>query len=212
MKKNALYLSVFGLSIVSTGCPPGGGGEGGGGDDGGEESMIPDLPQVAFCQPVETWSATNEGFEEQVLAEVNDFRAGGGNCGGVQLPGPGPLDVNGNLWCAARVHALDMATVPRFMNDTGSNGSSPTERTLSADYDPENVGQADGVVVVQTVGIGYRNGKGVVDAWKRRPELCQRLLTPGLTDIGVGAVDQEEGIAWALVLGGPELPDGGGPP
>lgn len=194
------YSKAVPLLLLFVACD----GECGGGDGGGNGG-VPPIPDISYCQDVQSdeqadtgdggtgWPLDQSSLELAVATEVNTFRAGGGSCGGTSFNARQPLQPDGNAWCAARVHALDMNGAQPFMSDTGSNASSPLDRVQSTN--------SDASFVDHNVAFGFETARDVVDAWKRRPELCLKLINDDATKIGVGVVDDESrGRSWALVV------------
>lgn len=154
--------------------------------------MIPQFPDTPICDAVENgWSGSLKENEVEIL--VSTIRSNGGKCGDSSFgDADEALTRDGSLWCAARIHSQDMGT--RFMDDNGSNGSTPADRASAALW--------TGGEVIQTVAVGYQNPQQVVDAWRRRPELCAKLLDPDVVSVGVGVFESpENGESWTIVLG-----------
>ncbi len=133
-------------------------------------------------------------FEAEVLALVNQSRAGQRWCGD-QLLGPSaPLALNAALAGAARAYAVRMGT-EGFFAHVAPDGSTPSDRAEAAGY-PGGVGE--------NIGAGQETPSQVVAAWLGSPGHCQNLMSPGYTVIGIGHAhvpDSEYGDYWVQMFG-----------
>jgi uncharacterized protein YkwD len=118
------------------------------------------------------------GQEAAVVALVNAERA--------RSKCKQPLRTDDRLRNAARGHSVDMAT-HNFLNHTGSDRSSATQRMRQAGYpDPlsENLAQ------------GTRSAREVVDAWLHSPANRRNILDCNAHAIGVGVAVTGAGQAY----------------
>ncbi|NTX08732.1 MULTISPECIES: CAP domain-containing protein [Myxococcus] len=136
-----------------------------------------DVTASAVCDDVATWDPAWAGFEDQVLALVNQRRAAGAVCGGVtQAPAPA-LTHHASLRCAARRHSKDMGT-NNFMSHTGSNGSTPWQRITATGYTYRRA--------AENVAAGYSTPAAVVNGWMASSGHCTNIMNPLLVHIGIG--------------------------
>jgi uncharacterized protein YkwD len=161
------------LSLVLSGCLGGSlvddGGSGGGGEGG--------IPDVAYCDGIVDWDEALAATEEQVLALVNDVRQTGTTCGGVAAPPTHPLEMNGALRCAARVHALDMG-IRGYFDHTNPEGEDPFVRMGHAGYDYVAAGE--------NIAGGQLDPAMVMQGWIESPGHCHNIMSPDFLDLGVG--------------------------
>jgi uncharacterized protein YkwD len=112
--------------------------------------------------------ATTGGTQQaQVVVLVNRQRAAGG-CG--------PLAVNAKLTVAAQLHSEDQAA-HNTMSHTGSDGSSPWDRTKRAGY-PN--------AIAENVAAGYPDAEAVMQGWMNSPGHRANIMNCAARAIGVG--------------------------
>jgi uncharacterized protein YkwD len=120
---------------------------------------------------------------QQVVALVNQQRAAGG-CG--------PVAVNAKLTQAAQLHSEDQAA-HNTMSHTGSDGSSPWDRTKRAGY-PNAIGE--------NVAAGYRDAEAVMTGWMNSPGHRANIMNCSAKAIGVGVAKSSGGtIYWTQDFG-----------
>ncbi len=161
---------------------------GGNGPDGNE-----DIPAIAYCDPVSGWDAPWIDLENQVLAIVNQRRSEGADCGSEGSFGSaGPLESDGALHCAARVHSKDMAD-RGFWGHTNPDNETPWDRMERAGY---NWSRA-----AENIARGSTTADAVMAGWMNSDEHCANIMNPDLVNIGIGY--HATGNHWTQVFGSP---------
>jgi len=127
----------------------------------------------------------NESFPQEVIDLCNIERANAK----VGLP---PLVLDGRLTESALRHALDMAT-NNFLEHTGSDGSTSSERAFDAGY-PEESGGAG-----ENIDWGWITPSGVVASWMASDDHRGNILSASA--IGVAVVKSDNGWFWVQDLG-----------
>lgn len=164
----------------------------------GDDPRDAAVPDVEACEAARGWSRTWAGLEDEVVARIDDARDRGADCGDAgKLPVAPPLEVNGALVCAARVHALSMAT-RGFTGHVDPDGVDPIMRAEAAGYDG---------TIVEHWAAGPDDPRALVqELWLRSPLHCADLVTRDFIEIGVGHVEVADGEldhVWVVVLGAP---------
>jgi uncharacterized protein YkwD len=126
-----------------------------------------------------TGAATGAGGTQQaqVVVMVNRQRAAGG-CG--------PLSANARLTVAAQLHSADQAAHDT-MSHTGSDGSSPWDRTRRAGY-PN--------AIAENVAAGYRDAEAVMQGWMNSPGHRANIMNCAARAIGVGYAKAADGTPY----------------
>lgn len=151
-----------------------------------------DIPDNVYCDAVTDWDAMWIAFEDQVLELVNQQRAAGADCGSAGTFDPvEPLIMHGALRCAARNHAMDMATRDYFDHYT-PEGLGPAERLDAAGYSGSTWGE--------NIAWGYATPADVVSGWMSSPGHCANVMRSGFTETGIGFY---EGRLWTQTFGRP---------
>lgn len=174
------WLAWVVVVVSASGCPLGPVDDGVG--EGGDGAPLPegqDVPDVAYCDPVSDWDADAAAAEVRVLELVNEVRATGGTCGGQSFGATGPLEMNGALRCAARVHSLDMAS-RGFFDHVNPEGEDPGIRIARAGYSYFTAGE--------NIAAGQPSPEEAVAGWLDSPGHCVNILSPDFAEIGVGYV------------------------
>jgi uncharacterized protein YkwD len=170
----------------------GGTGSGAGGTSGTAGSgEVPDEP---YCAPTETWNPDYAAREAEIVVIVNRYRAEGANCGGQEMPPAGPLTMDPNLQCAARVHTMDMAERDFFDHDN-PDGDGPDDRMEAAGYDGRGWGE--------NIAAGNSTAEETMEQWMDSPGHCRNIMNDGYTLIGVGYYPGGEyDHLWTQTFGG----------
>jgi uncharacterized protein YkwD len=170
----------------------GGTGSGAGGTSGTAGSgEVPDEP---YCAPTETWNPDYAAREAEIVVIVNRYRAEGANCGGQEMPPAGPLSMDPNLQCAARVHTMDMAERDFFDHDN-PDGDGPDDRMEAAGYDGRGWGE--------NIAAGNSTAEETMEQWMDSPGHCRNIMNDGYTLIGVGYYPGGEyDHLWTQTFGG----------
>jgi uncharacterized protein YkwD len=137
-----------------------------------------DVPMTDHCAAVADWDPMWVAWEEEVLLWVNETRAVGYDCDteGV-FEATGPLEMNAQLTCSARLHSLDMYENGYFQHES-QDGRTPTDRIIAAGYEPSWSGE--------NIAQGYESPQIVVEGWLDSDGHCSNMLNPNFVDIGVG--------------------------
>jgi uncharacterized protein YkwD len=178
--------------VVSIGGSAGTAGSGGsdavGGTGGGE---VPDEP---YCAVTENWDPEYAALEDEIVVLVNQYRAEGATCGDEEMPPAGPLTMDPNLQCAARVHSKDMADRDFFDHDN-PDGDGPSERMDEAGYDGRGWGE--------NIAAGRSTAEQTMMQWMNSPGHCVNIMGENYTLIGVGYYPGGEyGHLWTQTFGG----------
>lgn len=176
--------SDSGDSDSAAGGEPGTGGEPSGGE------VVPDLP---YCEGTKGWDAEWARMEQEILDLVNEERSRGANCGGEMMPPVGPLTMDAELQCAARMHSLDMAMQGYFSHNS-PDGKGPKFRMDEAGYEGRTWGE--------NIAAGSRNAEGTMNQWMNSPGHCSNLMSGSFAHIGVGYYPGGEyGHLWTQTFG-----------
>jgi uncharacterized protein YkwD len=156
-------------------------------------------PRTEACEGLDAWPEAHAELEAEALARIDARRAEGVDCGERGKWGPAePLRRRTALDCAARAHALDMATEGYF-GRLDADGRGEAERVEAAGY--------AAAVLVQHLAAGPRDAIELVDrTWGPRPVPCESMADPMLEEVGlghVGEVDDEFESYWVLLLASP---------
>jgi hypothetical protein len=174
----------------------------------GSHDVIDDraaLPELPYCDAVRDWPDALVDREAEMLALIEATREHGRDCGdGGSFGGTMAARTTGALVCAARAHALDMAT-RGFFEHANPDGELVWDRLALADYPTHDA--------TELILAGEAATDVVLDAWLRRGPSCADLLAPEHVDIGVGyagdvlAAQSEWGAYWTVVLARPAAED-----
>ena len=160
--------------------------------DSGTVTPNPDqdeVPMTAYCAPVSNWDPGWVAWEEEVLQLVNERRAAGADCGSEGTFGPaGPLTMNPELRCSARLHSKDMAENSYF-NHISPDGRTPSDRMTDAGY----LGGMQG----ENIASGQISSpQDVMNGWMGSDGHCANIMQAGFTEIGVGYYEIAGGGWW----------------
>lgn len=123
---------------------------------------------------------------ERVARAINAARAEGGAMA---------LRIHPRLVAAAERHSADMAW-HRFMDHTGYDGSTFTQRALEAGYDIGSVGEV--------VAAGHATPEAAVAGWMRSRRHRDILLLPTVVHVGAACARSTRGsLYWTAVVGLP---------
>lgn len=126
----------------------------------------------------DAWPATSASLEDQVLAEVNIFRAQGAVCGGKSFGPAPPLANHTALRIAARGHSKDMAT-RNYFDHTSPEGKGPKERIMAAGW--INPGYSG-----ENIAAGNGTASATVQQWMKSPGHCENIMDKDFKYLGVG--------------------------
>jgi uncharacterized protein YkwD len=124
-----------------------------------------------------TAPASDEAFETEVVALINQERAAHGN-----VP---PLKRVDLLTAAARYHASDMGDDDYFDHHTFDRAGGTLVFVCDA-FDRVGRWYTDWRAVAENVGAGYTTPQAVVAGWMDSSSHRRSLLNPDFTEIGVG--------------------------
>jgi uncharacterized protein YkwD len=175
------------------------GGAGGMTATGGAGGTAPgdDVPAIEHCQPAAEWDPAWVAFEGEVLRLVNANRAMGWNCDAQgEFGAAGPLTMQPNLRCAARLHSQDMSARGYFDHEN-PDGDGPPERMDAAGYMGGTYGE--------NIAMGQRTPEQVVAGWMDSDGHCANIMREQFTEIGVGFFqgDGRSGYYWTQNFGAP---------
>lgn len=148
--------------------------------DGGKDSTgdPKDTDPTDYCKGVTEWDPAWTKLEDEILEQVNAFRAKGADCksaGKFEPAGPVTLDVK--LRCAARVHSKDMGD-RNFFDHMNPDQESPFARMKKAGF----VGRTAG----ENIAAGNQASKATMDQWIGSDGHCSNMMNPAFTKLGVG--------------------------
>jgi uncharacterized protein YkwD len=146
----------------------------------------------AWCDPTLSWDPTWTSWEEEVLVIMNQRRSEGANCGSEgSFPSAGPLTMQANLTCAARMHSKDMYDRD-FFDHTNPDGDGPGERIDDSGYDAWGWGE--------NIAWGQNSPAAVMQAWMDSDGHCSNIMNGSFTEVGVGWYTGDQ---WTQVFGTP---------
>ena len=125
---------------------------------------------------------------KQMLDLINKARTEGCICGDQLMPPVPKLTYNFLLEKAAVGHSEDMAK-NKFMDHTGSDGSTPGTRITVAGYKYRAAGE--------NVAAGYRSVEEVMNGWLNSPGHCRNIMSNNYKEVGVAMVNNY----WTQVFG-----------
>lgn len=175
----------------------------GGGGDAPDDAAAP-TPAAAASAPAPAASVAGTratcglaGFEADVLALVNAYRAAGASCGSAgTFAAAQPLAWNAALTQASLAHSDDMVA-GNFFSHTGSDGSNSGQRVATAGYVWQAVGE--------NIAAGQPGVAVVVAGWMASPGHCANIMQERFRDIGVACVRGGPGniypTYWTMSLG-----------
>lgn len=137
------------------------------GDDGGDGSS----------DPQDDWPVEWIAKEDEMLALVNAFRAGGPDCPSGSRPPARALSSNEALRGAARLHSQDMANEGYFSH-TSLDGRDPFDRMFDAGYDGQPAGE--------NIAGGQGDAQATFDQWVSSSGHCSNMAASDFDDIGIG--------------------------
>jgi uncharacterized protein YkwD len=173
---------------MSVGGSAGTAGSGGNAGAGGGE--VPDEP---YCAVTASWDPEYAALEDEIVVLVNQYRAEGAICGDEEMPPVGPLTMDPNLQCAARVHSKDMADRDFFDHDN-PDGDGPSDRMDAAGYDGRNWGE--------NIAAGRSTAAATMEQWMNSPGHCTNIMGEDFSLIGVGYYPGGEyGHVWTQTFG-----------
>lgn len=133
--------------------------------------------------------------ENTVIQLVNQARSQSRICGDQRFSSTNPLSKNSKLSSAASSHSQSQAS-RQIMTHSGSNRSTATlgKRATMAGYQWRNL--------AENVARGQTSPQAVVQSWLNSPGHCKNIMQPYFKDVGVGAVQGNDGkIYWTMVFG-----------
>lgn len=161
-----------------------------------DELALDDVGQAPRCEEVDRWPAGSAEAEQDLLDAIDDLRLTGAECGGVAVDGPGPLEPQAELRCAARLHAGDLIRHPSLpLGHTGSDGSSALGRANAAGY--------EGIARQELLAGDFTTAQALVTTWQADAAHCQAVLDGDLDHVGVGQARSPSGdrVVWVVVTG-----------
>lgn len=172
--------------------------------------LLSSLPLLAACpagiDPVEDcdnlqdfgWDPSDAQLEADLLARTNAVRAAGATCNGTATPPADALIADARLDCAARRHALDMATADFFDHESPTTGN-VADRVDAADYDWGTVGE--------NIAAGQPSAEQALDDWVGSTTgHCENLMNPAFAHAGMALARSEEAelpTYWVQVFAAP---------
>lgn len=121
---------------------------------------------------------------------VNSHRVAGATCGNTAKEAAGQLIWDDVLAKAALDHSNDMQ-LNDYFSHTGLDGSTFSERTISAGFDGSPLGE--------NIANGYSSEEAVVQAWMESAGHCLNIMNGNATHIGVAK--SNNGNYWTMILG-----------
>ena len=144
------------------------------------------------------WSEENADAERDMLVAVNSARESGATCRGTVMPPVPPLEMDDALRCAARSHAVDMATSDYFAHDSLA-GNGPSVRVDRVGYEWS--------VVSENIAAGRDTAEATVAGLLASTTgHCENMLDPEVVDAGMGvafAAETSYGWYWTQVFAAP---------
>ena len=144
------------------------------------------------------WQAERQELEEALWQATNGARAAGADCASGPFVATEAVALDPALTCAARGHALNMATND-FFDHESLDGSSPGDRIEAAGYTWSRWSE--------NIAAGQAEAEDTVDGWlDSTTGHCENLLDPEVVDGGFGyAYDASStwGHYWVQLFGRP---------
>ena len=191
MVTSSTRLAVLSAFLIMAGC-------GGGGDS----SEPPPQTEGAAPEPAASTAGARAtcnlaGFEAEMLATVNAYRAAGASCGSEgSFPAAPALAWNALLTQASLAHSDDMVASNVFSH-TGSDGSSAGQRATAAGYVWRSL--------AENIAAGQGSVATVMNSWMASPGHCANIMRASYKDIGVACVSGGTGNTfrsyWTMSLG-----------
>jgi uncharacterized protein YkwD len=151
---------------------------------------------IALAQPF-TPPAPRDAvaISRRVLELTNDARSHPRHCGSTPFPAAPALSLNALLERAALDHSKDMAA-HNYMDHTGRDGSTPSDRITRTGYKWRMVGEnlADGVMTPEDVVAG----------WLQSPHHCANIMTARFSEMGIAFAvnpNSDAGVYWTQTFG-----------
>jgi uncharacterized protein YkwD len=150
---------------------------------GGAESpelavQTPEVPGGDYCAAVADWDPDWVQFEEQVLLLVNEARSQPADCGSEgRFAAAGPVVMNAELRCSARLHSLDMFE-RHYFGHTNPDGLDPFERMAAAGFHGAGAGE--------NIAVGQTSPEQVMRSWMESDGHCANVMRPKFALLGVG--------------------------
>jgi uncharacterized protein YkwD len=177
------------------------------------------IPPDVFCQDVDadSWDGSRVTPEDTLMDLINQARATARTCGveGNFAAITTPLNRNGTLRCAARVHSKDMSEHGFFAHLSPTTGSE-LNRIYTAGIQPplpgspglENPNFAGTIFGMggENIAEGPTDPAQVVQEWLASPGHCANLMSPVFTHLGSGyypGSGDNPVPHWTLTLGTP---------
>jgi uncharacterized protein YkwD len=180
-----------GGSSGNAGGTSGSGGSAGGSGGSAGTGVVPEEP---YCAVTEAWDPAYAALEAEIVTIVNRYRAEGATCGGDEMEPVGPLTMDPNLQCAARVHTKDMADRD-FFDHTNPDGDGPDDRMEAAGYDGRGWGE--------NIAAGNSEAEETMEQWMNSDGHCRNIMNGSYTLIGVGYYPGGEyDHLWTQTFGG----------
>lgn len=164
------------------------------------------IPESWYCRQAREWYPDWGQWEQEVVTLVNEQRADGASCAGVEYPPAAPLEMDDKLHCAARKHALDMQH-QGYISHQSPDGSLPNDRMRRAGYVPTAAGENIAVIgyplislpepaeaVLDATHIRHRpTPSRAVELWMKSKPHCKNIMSDRFEDTGVGFVLAADG-------------------
>jgi uncharacterized protein YkwD len=157
-----------------------------------------DVGESERCEAAHFWPYDFAAREDDMLDVLNDTRLEGGMCGGVVANPVDAVALSPELRCAARLHAVDIATTGNLRH-RGSDGSDTQARVDAALY--ENIPSAE------LLAADFVDPQEALDAWVASPEHCEEVFKARSDEVGIGYGENEDGDRSAFVIVFGELRD-----
>jgi uncharacterized protein YkwD len=145
------------------------------------DACVPDDYHPEACQHLGAWDHELVEAEQRVVELVNELRDAGTTCPGTgaTMPSVGPVQMDVNLQCAARLHTVGMEDTGT-LSHTGEGGSSVADRVAAAGYEATRG-------VGENIAQGYTTPETVVEGWRTSDTgHCENMMDADWRDIGVG--------------------------
>jgi len=176
-------LLVYAASCVLLAC----------GSDTGGPLEDDDIPDIAYCDSVANWDSAWTEFENDVFVIVNQRRSEGADCGSEgTFSSASPLQTDGGLHCAARLHSKDMAD-RGFWDHTNPDNEEPWDRMDRAGYQWSRA--------AENIARGSTTPEAVMQGWMNSDGHCANIMNPQLVHIGIGYHGASQ--HWTQVFGAP---------
>ncbi|WP_295126169.1 CAP domain-containing protein [uncultured Chitinophaga sp.] len=146
-----------------------------------EVELTPITPGAGDGEEPTVVIIANKINKDSLLLLVNETRAKGCNCGGVQMAPVGNVTWNDLLEYAAVKHSKDMSD-NNYFNHNSRNGATPGARLDAVGYRWN--------AYAENIAKGPKDAAAVIAGWIKSPDHCKNLMNGSFKEMGVGRYNE----------------------